>query len=193
MPAREPLVDGAERAPILAPEIGRRQHARQQYADVPGLEAGDDAIEVGISDFRIETAQRIIGAKLDNHEIRLFGKCPRQPRQATGTGIARDSGIDDPDPVPARPQRGLEPDRKRLGRVEPITRGKAVAKDEKTRLRRIGAPCRLIRKCPRCEKENRQQRRAPRISVDRVRRRIAKCRRRPICQDGRTFKREFDE
>src|SRR5215813_5010776 len=103
-------VDRFEIAPIVGAEIRRRPHAGEQYGHVPVGEATHDPRERLARDLRIDPAQHVIGAELDDDGIRPLRHRPVEPGEPAGSGIAGDPRIGDLDREALGPERLLELD-----------------------------------------------------------------------------------
>ena len=126
----EALVDRAECSRIVGAEIGRRAHAGEQRPRARFADSRQDRVEIGLHPVRGQAAQAVVGAELDDHDLRRIGERPVEPRQPAGAGVARDPGIDHPPPVTRRPERAFEPRREGVFARKSIARRQAVAEND---------------------------------------------------------------
>ena len=85
---------------------------------------------------RIDAAQRVVGAELDDDDVGLRRHRPFEPRQAVRRRVAGHAGIRHGHVVPARAKRGFELLGKGLAGADAISRRQAVAeRDDADRLR----------------------------------------------------------
>ena len=127
MPGGEALIDGVERGFIVGAEVGRRAHAGQQHrrSGIAGLR--QNPVEIGLHLRRGQAAQAVVGAELDDHDLRFIGEHPVEPRQPAGAGIAGDPGVDYPPGVALGPERGFQARREGVLARQSEAGGQAVA------------------------------------------------------------------
>ena len=132
--------DPIKRDLVLRSPIWWRKHTDEQHLGTASLDLSDHLVEIIANGGGIYTAQRIVGAELQNDEIRLVGERPIEPCQAACRGVSGDPIVDDAhfDPLPA--QHSFEPRREGLLGRQPIARGQAVAKIENDRNMSHGGP-----------------------------------------------------
>ena len=90
-------INGVEGAHKIRPHVGGCPHAREQDGDAAAIEFGEDAVERGLGQLRVEPTQSVVGAELDDHRLGSFRNRPVQTAEPTGRGIARHPGIGDAD------------------------------------------------------------------------------------------------
>ncbi len=120
-------VDGVEAVIIVGAEVARGAHADKHGGHAFLFKPGEDGVEVGGGFVRRKATQSIIGAQFDDDQLRIVGEGPVQTGQATGGGIARDSGVGDVDIEPLAAQRRLQLRRKGLGGGQTQAGGETVA------------------------------------------------------------------
>ena len=79
---------------------------------------------------RIDAAQRIVRAQLDNSAIHLFIEAPFEARKAVRRGIAGNARIQHAHGIALFPECCLQLGRKRLGRRNIKSRGQTIAERE---------------------------------------------------------------
>jgi hypothetical protein len=122
-------IDRLEIAPIVGTEVGRRPHAGEQYGHTPVREAAHDSLERPARDLRIDPAQHVVGAELNDDGIRPFGNRPVEAGKPADGGIAGDPRIGDLDREALGPERLFELGRKGLVGGKAEARGKRIAQD----------------------------------------------------------------
>src|SRR5712691_2254590 len=60
---------GLERARVIGPVIGRQFHADEDHCGPAGHEALNDLLEVGACLGEIQSAQAVVGAELQDHDV----------------------------------------------------------------------------------------------------------------------------
>ena len=85
-----------------------------------------DRVEIGLHLVRGQAAQAVVGAELDDHDLRRVGERPVEPRQPAGAGIARDPGVDHVPAVAFGPERGFQTRREGVFARQSKACGKAV-------------------------------------------------------------------
>ena len=80
---------------VVGAEIRRRAHAAQKDGDVTLRQSAQDGVERGARHLRLDPAQHVVGAELEDDRIGALRHRPVQPRQPVGGGIAGDAGIGD--------------------------------------------------------------------------------------------------
>src|SRR5262249_29795939 len=86
-------VDRLEIAPIVGAEIGCRPHAGEQYCHVPGGEPAHNLPQRLARDPRIDPAQHVVGAELDDDRIGPLRHRPVEAGEPIGSGIAGDPAL----------------------------------------------------------------------------------------------------
>src|ERR1700719_1485423 len=66
---RKVRIDAFERSAVFGPEIWRRAHAAEQHRDMARGETAQDGVESVARHLRLETAQHVVGAKLENDRL----------------------------------------------------------------------------------------------------------------------------
>ena len=127
MLVRETPIDRIECVAIFGTEIRRGKHSGEQNRHTLGLQAGHDRVEIGEGLGRFEAAQSVIGAELDNNQIRIVGEHPVETRAAARRGVTRNPGIDHAHADAARRERSRQPHRKRCRARHPVAGGQTVA------------------------------------------------------------------
>jgi hypothetical protein len=138
--------DGIEGLGVVAPQIARRQHACEQHGDALGLEAVQDGVQVPVGLGRVDAAQSVVGAQLDDRQVRAVRERPIEPRQAGGRGIAGIAAIQDLDPVAFALERPLQLDGEGLVRGQAVAVCQAVAERQDAQRRGLGGAQRHRRK-----------------------------------------------
>ena len=92
---RKLRIDAFEGPAVIGPEIRCRAHAAEKNGNVAIGEALQDRLDRGARHLRLDPAQHVVGAELDDHGVGAFRHRPIEPRQPAGSGIAGDAGIDD--------------------------------------------------------------------------------------------------
>src|SRR3546814_4924842 len=72
---------------IVAPKVGRRQHAGEQHWQARVGELRQHGIEVVVGGIRIEAAQAVVGAQFQDNRVGIVGQRPVEPRQPAGGGV----------------------------------------------------------------------------------------------------------
>lgn len=140
---RQRRIDGVEALLVGRPHVRRRQHSGEQHRDAACLQPRQRVVERLLGDRRIEPAQRVIGAELEDHALRAVGDRPVEAGEPGGRGVAGNPCILNQNIVSAGLERGFQFRRKGLVCRQSEPRGEAVAKgDEAYRLgaRRSRAP-----------------------------------------------------
>ena len=151
VPRGEVAVDRLEPRDVGRVEIGRGAHPGQHDLDLAPLEFSQDRIEIGPRQPRVERAQHVVGAKLDDHQVGLARQPverPAEPRAPRLAGIPRDAAIDHRRGDAVTAQARLQLRREAEPAIERIAGGQAVAEreDQRARRRRGGAGAALIAK-----------------------------------------------
>ena len=123
-------IKSIELAIIGAAEIARGAHAGEEDGDFGRFEPADDGVEILPGLFRWQGAQGVVGAKFENHQVRLVGQGPVEAGEAAGAGIAGDAGIDDAHVVAKILERRLQLRRKGFFRGETVAGDETVAQDQ---------------------------------------------------------------
>ena len=92
------------------------------------LEAAQDAVERSARHVRIEPAQHVVGAELDDDGIGSIRHRPVEPGKPAGCRVAGNAGILDFRRNAFRRQRLLQPGDEAIGRQQPQTGGQRIAK-----------------------------------------------------------------
>jgi hypothetical protein len=92
---------------------------------------GHDAVQGSFGDAWVDAAQRIIGAKLDDHRIGGRVERPIKPGQSARARIARNASIQHAHIVPTLDQCGFQLGRKALAGRQAKAGGQTVAEREK--------------------------------------------------------------
>jgi hypothetical protein len=92
---REIRINLIERDAVFFTPIRRRPHAGQQQLGSARLYFGDDGIEIGANDVGMDSAQRVVRAQFEDHEVGFLGQRPVHSGEAALRGVARDSRIED--------------------------------------------------------------------------------------------------
>ena len=80
---------------VVQPEIAARDHAREQDGGFAGLDLRDELVEVGARELRVDAAQHVIGAELQDHEIGAFAEREIDARESAPGRVARDARVND--------------------------------------------------------------------------------------------------
>ena len=102
-------INGVERAHIVGAHVARRGHAGEQDRNMPGIELAEDGVQRRLGGFRVDAAQSVIGAQLENNGIGVVRHRPVESTEPARGGVARYAGIDDRDRMALGLERGLEP------------------------------------------------------------------------------------
>lgn len=130
-------IDGVERVGVFGPEIARRQHAGEQNRQVAVVhQARQQLVESIAGDRRIDGAQCIVGAELDNHCIGVAVDRPIDAGETVAGGIAGDTAVDHDNVMTTSLKRLFELGRKRITLIDAETSRQTVA--ERDDLERIG-------------------------------------------------------
>src|ERR1700686_4425729 len=81
-------IDAFERSPVFRPEIWRRAHAAEQHSDMTRGETAQDGVERVARHLRLETAQHVVCAKLENERLCALRYRPVEPGKTIRGGIA---------------------------------------------------------------------------------------------------------
>jgi len=119
--------DRIESAHIVRTEVARRKHAAKQDRDTARFQPLQDIVQRRADDIRIDAAQGIVGAELENHRLSAFGHRPIEARQPARGGIAGDAGIRDGDLEPLGFERLFELRGKGLIYRQPKTGAERIA------------------------------------------------------------------
>ena len=127
-PFRKPGIHRTERIVVIRPPIARRLHAGEQKLDVFLFQGLENSRKRWLRHLRIDAAQRVVGAKLDDGAIHLFIEAPFEAREPVRRRIAGHARIQHADRIALFPERRLQLRRKRLIRRDMVARAQAVAK-----------------------------------------------------------------
>ena len=105
---RQFLVDRVEGGAIVAAEIGRGDHAGEQDRQSAVAETGEQPVEGVAGDRRIDAAEGIVGAELDDDGVGVVADRPVEAGETVARGIAGDPGIDDHHVTAAGGERRLQ-------------------------------------------------------------------------------------
>src|SRR5438105_3995940 len=123
-------VDRVEALDVVGTKIARRPHAGEQSRQTAGSEPGKNVGERCLGAAGIDTAERIIGAKLDDDGIDIAGQHPVEPVAAVAAGVAGNPAIDHPRIKTFGFERRFELDRKRIIRGQAEAGRQTVAEGE---------------------------------------------------------------
>ncbi len=84
-----------EGLPVGRPKIRRRAHAAQQHRNVPLRQTAQDFVQRIVRHLRLDPAQHVVGAKLEDDGVGALRHRPIEPRQPVRGGVAGDAGIFD--------------------------------------------------------------------------------------------------
>ncbi len=120
---REFGIDRLKFARVIGAQSRRCPHAAEHHSDVTLCQSRQNGIKRLAGDLRVDPAQHVISAKLDEHGVGPLRHRPIEPRQSIGRGIAGNAGIGDLDMYSLRGKRRLEPRHKAVLRGKSITGG----------------------------------------------------------------------
>jgi hypothetical protein len=138
--AGEVGINPVERGAVNFAPIEGHPHAGQQQLGSARQYLGDHRIEIGANDRRLDSAQRIIGAQFEDHQVGLLPERAVDAGEAPGSGVARYPLVDDPHHCPLCSQRRLELGRK--GILSPHPPPPRICRSRRRSRRDIGRHCR---------------------------------------------------
>ncbi len=130
-------VDSVKGRRVFPAEIGRRPHSGQQHRKPALGKTGHQVVQRLPGDRRVDAAQRVVGAKLDDHGVGIGADRPVEPGKPVAGGVPGNATIDDDNIVAAGLKGALQPGREGGFGIEAVAGGQAVAEsDDPDRLRR---------------------------------------------------------
>ena len=128
--ARKVWIDRSELLAIFLTQIWRGQHAGKKDRQATFFQGVQNGCEVLAGLLRLETAQRVIGAKLYNDGIHIVVERPVQARKAPGGGITGYARILEHNAEPCFIEGFLQLWNKALALLEAISSGQACAQSD---------------------------------------------------------------
>ena len=123
-------IDTVEPSDVFGPQVGRCIHPREQHGQIVLFEFCQHRPQVGPRDGRIDTAQTVISAELENHCIGIVRQRPVQAGQSAGRSIAGHPGVYNVDCETLAAQRGLQLGGETVGFARTLASRQAVAQSE---------------------------------------------------------------
>ena len=120
-------IDTLEGARIIGPEVGHGPHAAQENGDMALAQPLQNPVERRIGYLRIDSAQHVVGAQLEDHGIGVRRHRPVEPRETAARRIAGDAGIFELCGDAFGRQCGLEPRHKAIVAGQSQTRRQGIA------------------------------------------------------------------
>ena len=112
---------------IVGPVVGGDIHPEEHDLSAGLAASADDFAEVLLGVVQWLAAERVVAAEFDNEDLGRSLEDPIDSGQATGCGVAADSGIDDGDIETLGPKEGFRDRGEGFGLGETEPRGQAVA------------------------------------------------------------------
>jgi len=122
--------DGVEVVRVGIAPVRRRAHAHEQDRELALLQFGKDLLQVIARHLRIDAAQRVVGAELQNDGVDIVADGPVEAGKPRGGRVAGNAAVRDDDGVAAPLERFLKLVRKGVLRADAIAGGEAVAEGQ---------------------------------------------------------------